>query len=136
MPDLSISAAEVALISGREITAVVGEAVTKGQALAFDGSAYYLADNNSGTAARKTISGIALQTATLANTPIRIQKSGVIYLGALLTVSGVYVVSATAGGIAPYSDLATGNEILIVGVGGPKQYTMSLFFRDTGVSYP
>jgi hypothetical protein len=45
-----------------------------------------------------------------------VQTAGNINLGATLTVGQIYVLSATAGGIAPVADLATGHYPSILGV--------------------
>lgn len=116
--------------------------IAKGQALAYDSSVskYYLADNDSATAARKTISGVSLTAASAAGLPIKVQKSGVIYISALVSVGGVYVVSSTAGGIMPYADLNTGDDIALVGVGGnsvdpaSSQYSLTLVLKDSNIA--
>lgn len=143
MADLSPVSAAVHLLSGRAREGASGEAINAGQALAYDESdgKWYLADNNSATSARKAIHGISLTTVASAGRPIKIQTQGTIYLGCVVTVGGIYVVSATAGAICPEADLAVGNDVLIIGPGGNpagelRQYSITLFCKDTGVAHP
>ena len=145
MSDISVTAGDVHLISGRQLYVASGEAITAGQALARDpdDGLYYLADNDSATADRKGITAIALEAATTANRPIRVQVSGVIYIGGTISVGGIYCVSSTAGGICPYADLNAGDDVIIVGVGGSpnappheQQYKMTLVMRDSAIAKP
>ena len=73
-----------------------------------------VADNDVDAATAAAI-GIALHGAA-AGQPLAVQRSGVINLGATLVVGETYVVSATAGAIAPIGDLTTGKFVTILGV--------------------
>lgn len=59
--------------------------------------------------------GIAVDSAPGAGQYFTILQSGEINLGATVTAGVVYVVSANAGKIAPYTDLASGNWVTILG---------------------
>ena len=120
MADLTITASQVKAGAGAvEGTGVAGTAVTAGQPVyedATDGR-IKLADSNLSLAAAKA-RGVALHGA-LANQPIRYQKGGkvIVGAGAAPAKGTIYVASATAGGIAPAADLASGSYATILGVG-------------------
>lgn len=87
-------------IAGETITA--GQAVYKDQA---DNNKLKLADANLSLAASRAI-GVALHAATL-DQPLEYAVSGDVTYGSGLTAGVVYVVSATAGAVAPSADLDT-----------------------------
>lgn len=120
MADLTITAANVALAgntTGAGPTVVqYGEAVTQGEPLYLDTSdgKYYLADAD--------LSATASEATKLAMTPGGADDFGIVAgagmevdLGATLVVGETYVVSATAGGIAPIGDLTSGDYTCIIG---------------------
>lgn len=120
MADLTITPANVALAgstTGAGPTVVqYGEAVTQGEPLYINSSdgKYYLADADA--------SATAAEATKLAMTPGGADDYGIVAgaemevdLGATLTVGTTYVVSATAGGIAPIADLTTGDYTCIIG---------------------
>lgn len=117
MADLSITAANVGVTSNAVVELVqVGETVTQGQPAykkALDGL-YYKADANASSATAAAV-GVFLTPAST-NGYAMIAKSGSILAGATLTVGETYVVSATAGGIAPLADVTTGWYVTILGV--------------------
>lgn len=117
MADLSITAGSVAVgdINTRVVTVLAGEAVTQGQPVYLNSSdgKYYKCDANA--AGKQNANGIALTPAST-DGYFQMVVSGAMNLGATLTVGQVYVVSATAGGIAPYGDLTTGHTVTILGV--------------------
>jgi len=47
---------------------------------------------------------------------LTVAQYGNLTISAVMTVGEVYVVSATAGGIAPVGDLVTGNYVTVLGV--------------------
>ncbi len=120
MADLAITASQVKAGAGAvEGTGVAGATVTAGQSVyedATDGR-IKLADANLSLAAAKA-KGVALHGA-LANQPIRYQKGGKAIVGAAAAPAKgtIYVVSGTAGGIAPAADLVSGWHATILGVG-------------------
>lgn len=117
MADLSITAANVGVTSNTVFELVqVGESVTQGQPAykkALDGL-YYKADANASSATAAAL-GVFLSPAST-NGYALIAKSGSILAGATLVVGETYVVSATAGGIAPLADVTTGWYVTILGV--------------------
>lgn len=118
MADLVITATDVVKGSGANIErGIAGGTITAGQPVykdSADSDKIKAADANA-SSATATVVGIALHGAT-ANQPIAYQTGGNITLGAVLTLAKVYVLSATAGGIAPVADLASGWRTSILGV--------------------
>lgn len=119
MADLSITAANVVKGTGAvpDASKVAGETVTAGQTV------YLKASDNrwwksqaDATSTEAAASGIALNGAS-AGQPLVVQTAGEITIGATVAVGGVYVVSATAGGIAPVADLASTNYLTVIGYG-------------------
>lgn len=116
MADISITAANVVYSSGTKLTGTAGAAITAGQLVYLEAASqtYKLAQGNA--AATNNPAGIALNNCS-ANQPIIVQSTGTLNIGATLTVGQTYVMSAAnPGGIAPVSDLTTGNYVAVVGV--------------------
>jgi hypothetical protein len=107
MADLTVTAASVLLTSGSVESGTAGAAITAGQALYKDSTDSYslkLAQAD-GTAAEADAVGIALHAAGDGQ-PIAYARTGaVINIGATTAKTTTYVVSATAGGVAPQADL-------------------------------
>lgn len=119
MADLTITAANVIPSSGArrsEYFIDTGVTVTAGQAVYVDTTSGKLKLADADAAA----SALALGIAELGGSPG--QKIPVVYeddaftAGATLVVGETYVVSTTAGGIAPLSDLAAGDFTTILGI--------------------
>lgn len=124
MVDLAITASQVLPgpdSSSNFVQGIAGAAITAGQTLYYDAPSmsYKLADANDSNVNTSVVAGIALHAAGVGQ-PIRMQTSGPITIGAgaAPAVGSVYVLSATAGAIAPVADLATGHRTTILGVGG------------------
>ena len=119
MSNLSITAANVVAGSDATITRIykAGESITAGQAVyrASDTGKWMLADSNSATAEAKTAQGIALHAASN-NQPLAVQTEGDITIGATLTAGSPYYLSDTAGGIQPAADLASGENVCLLGL--------------------
>ena len=119
MTDLSITVANVVAGSDAVINrgGQAGEAITQGQTVYLDASTkkYLKADCNSAIAAARQAGGIALNGASL-NQPLAVLKSGPITIGATLVAGNPYYLSSTAGGIKPAADLATGDDICLLGL--------------------
>jgi len=117
MADLTITAANVLLSSGRTDTGTAGATITAGQAIyidASDSNKLKLAQSD-GTAAEADAVGIALHAA-LAGQPLRYAVDGTtINIGATTAKNTTYVVSTTAGGVAPAADLTSGHRIVSLG---------------------
>lgn len=121
MPDLSITTSEIVPTSDRTKIShgKCGEAITAGEPIYLKSSdgKYWKADCD--TAAEAASKGVAIASTLAAEQEIVFQTGGTITLGSSATVlqGTIYVVSGTAGGIAPESDMATGDYMTILGVG-------------------
>lgn len=113
MADLSITAADVALVDGVTRHGTAGATIAAGDAVRVTGGEVLLASDASAAAAACT--GVALNAASDGQ-PVAYQESGTIDMGATVAVGKVYVLS-TDGGIAPVDDIATGEYITVIGVG-------------------
>lgn len=117
MADLTITAANVQPYSGASISQVTyGATITQGQVVYLnsgDGE-YYLADCDN-TSATATAKGIAITPGGDGQIGL-IVTAGDLDVGATLTVGEIYVLSGTAGGIAPEADLASLDYVTILGV--------------------
>ena len=118
MADISITAANVGLTDDSGVAyrrVQYGETVTQGKSLylkAADGK-YWLADADA--LATAACVGIAITPGAADEYGIMVEE-GPLDLGATLTVGATYVVSTTAGGIAPIADLGSGDFTTILGV--------------------
>ena len=120
MANLTITATQILAAStgvdSRTLPAAV--AITAGQTVYENASGQWdLADANA-SATTAACKGIALNGAA-AGQPVKAHTGGDITLGAgaAPVVGTIYVLSATAGAIAPAADLATGHYVVILGVG-------------------
>jgi len=118
MTDLSITATSVNWVSGnREIRGIAGATITPGQAVYLDTTTntYKLTDGDTDTESQ--CAGIALDNA-VSGRPFLIAPPGAfIQIGATPTAGTIYVCSLTAGGIAPWADLGTGDYVMVLFVG-------------------
>lgn len=121
MADLSITPANVE--AGTTPTPNIGEAIASeaidaGEVVYLDPTANNqaaLADADTSATARAK--GVAI-TSSAAGQPVKYVRSGELILGTGVTTEGVvYVVSTTAGGIAPIGDLGSGDFVTVLGVG-------------------
>lgn len=120
MADLVITAASVAAGAGstRE-NGTAGASITAGQVVykdASDSNKFKLADNDSATAAVRSVYGIALHAAA-SGQPLTVLTQGPITIGATTAVGEVYCLSSTAGGICPHADIGAGDYNTIIGIG-------------------
>lgn len=119
MADISITASAVAAsatATTRDVTA--GAEVTRGQAVIYDtaSSKWVLADADAEATATGNNIGIALNEAGDGQ-PLRVvtrDRAGLTLSG--MTIGEVYCISTTAGGIAPESDLLSGDFPCVLGV--------------------
>ena len=118
MADLTITAANVAPDAGYTFRDVIaGATITAGQPVyldATDSNKAKLADNDASASTAYAI-GVALHAA-LNTQPLRVITGGTYTHGGSSTTALIYVVSATAGGIAPAADLASGKYTTVLGV--------------------
>lgn len=127
MADVTVVVASVERIDGSTNDGIAGTTITAGQAVYLDPlTSKYLLAQSDGTVvapvggvaglAEANVAGIALHAA-LANQPLRVLIEGAVALGTTpVVLGGVYVLSATAGGIAPVADIASTNYVTILGV--------------------
>ena len=118
MADLTVTAADVLKGSNAQTKSVTaGASVSQGEPVYQDTD-----DNNErkpaaagDTQIKANCEGIALNAAEDGQ-PLTILTSGDLDPGATLTVGETYVVSTTAGGIAPFGDLSSTNYVTVLGV--------------------
>jgi len=138
MSDLSITAASVQPSAGAVLTATAAVAISAGQAIYLDSTTTpanqaKLAIAN-GTQAQAACVGIAVGNAA-AGQPVNYQNSGSVTIGGTVVKTTVYVVSAaTAGDIAPISDLSSGNYLTILGYADTTS-SIAMTLKATGVTH-
>jgi hypothetical protein len=118
MVDISITAANVLPgTNARRVTGTAGATITQGKAVYLDttDNKYKLADANA-SAATAAAAGIAL-TSGADGQPIDVQYGGRITIGGTAVAGTTYIVSGTAGGVAPDADGASGWYKTVLGVG-------------------
>lgn len=111
MADISITASAVVPSSSATIASgKAGEAINAGQLVykdATDSNKIKLADANS--AAKVGVIGMAINSAGAAGQYVTyVTKDPELTIGGTRTVGAIYILSATAGGVAPVADLTTG----------------------------
>jgi hypothetical protein len=118
MADLTITPASV--IAGENATIKNGRAgatVAAGKAgyLDVDTGTWKLSDSNSATAAVRAVDGVFLNGAS-AGQPVAVQTRGDLTLGSVLTPGVAYYLSDTPGGICPFTDVGTGEYVVLLGL--------------------
>lgn len=135
MADISITAANVKLVSGPTRQLPAGAAITAGQ-IVYDETATgkaKLADNDDATAEVRAAAGMALHAAS-ADQPLTLAKNGAIVdVGAVLTAGTDYYLSGTPGGICPRADVTTGDDPVRIGWAKTTSQLV-LDFADMGVT--
>ena len=135
--DLSVTAGSVVPASDATMeNGTAGATITTGQVVYLDSSTntFKLADADSATSAVRTPYGIALNGAS-SSQPVRVLKAGGLNPGATVVVGKVYVLSTTAGGIAPVTDLATGTYVSVLGIGTTTS-NIQVVVQVSGVAVP
>lgn len=118
MADVTVTAAEVLPDSGTvTVSGTLGGTVTAGMAVYLDSTTttWKAADANA-SAATAAAKGIAL-TGGVSGQSVIVCTGGTLDPGFTVDVAKIYVVSATAGGIAPAADIVTGWRTTILGIG-------------------
>lgn len=135
MADVTVTAANVQKASDTLIDyGILGATVTAGQTVYKDANGVYqLADANA-SATTAAVTGIALNGGA-SGQPVAVAIGGTLNPGFTVTVGAVYVLSATAGGIAPVADLASGWRTGILGVGLTAS-SLGLILYRSGVAVP
>lgn len=135
MADLSITAANVLFTSGTKTTGVAGAAVTAGQALYLDTTTNTLKlAQCDGTAAEVAAVGIALHAAGSGQPLTYAGQGSVINIGGTTAKTTAYMVSATAGGVAPQADLDSGKRICYLGYATATDGTFVVNIKNAGAS--
>ncbi len=134
MADLTITAASVVKGANAVLEAgTSGATITAGQVVYRDSSyKYQLCDADSATADAKKIRGVALNGASDGQ-PLTILKDGEVTIGATLVAGTTYVLSDTAGGIAPQADLGSGDDVSILG-SAKSTSIISVKINNTGAT--
>lgn len=141
MADLTITAANVALVSGgRDDGALAGEAFTAGMAVYKSSTTgkwmKAQADGTAEEAGSAVAFGIALNTGVL-NQPTSVQISGIITMGATVVVGKIYLISAAAGGICPVDDISTStHRVSVIGIGATSARIDMAMKNYTGYAIP
>lgn len=145
MADLSVTAANVATVSGGVCKDfVAGEAIAAGQCVYLKSSnnkwmlaqADGTAEEVGGTPAAPTRFGIAVSTGVL-NQFMAVQETGIITMGATVTVGKIYVVSAAAGGVAPVADITVStHKLTVLGIGASASTIDMAMKSATGYAIP
>jgi hypothetical protein len=136
MADLTVTAASVLFTSGSKIASYnAGAAVTAGQAVYLDSvtSTLKLAQAD-GTAAEADAVGIALHAAGTGQPLSYAGPGSVINIGATTAKTTTYVVSATAGGVAPQADLTSGHRIVRLGHATATDGSFIVDIRNVGAT--
>ncbi|KFL31478.1 hypothetical protein JP75_08020 [Devosia riboflavina] len=135
MADISISAANVKLVSGPTKSLIAAAVLTAGQAC-YQASVTKkagLADNDSATAEIRSIGGLALNGAA-ADQPVVLALNGaVVNVGAVLTAGTDYYLSGTPGAICPRADVTTGDDPIRIGIALTTS-NLQLDFADPNVT--
>lgn len=118
MTDISVTAANVKWVSGTRPRVVkAGATITAGQAVYLNTTTleHELADAD--TDAASEVAGVSLTDGVDGRDMLIAPAGATIAWGATLTAGTIYVLSATAGGVAPEADLATGDYVVVLAVG-------------------
>jgi|GEM_PF-2483714 len=119
--DLSITAANVTPSANAVIReGIAGAAITAGKLLYRDPSASFtlkLADANDAGVNVRTVCGIAINSASVGTPCKYVISDPALVIGATVANGTVYILSATAGGVAPLTDLTTGWYLYVIGCG-------------------
>lgn len=121
MADLTITTTQVVSDSGIVERVEAGATITAGQGVYRMANGTWGLAQCDGTAIESgsgTAIGIALTGGT-SGQDILVQRNGVLTLGAGAAPAAgeIYLVSATAGGIAPEADIGAGKYVTVLGVG-------------------
>lgn len=131
--DLSITSTSVVpSINAIPRTAMAGVAISAGKLVykSATDNKLYLSDCDSATAAVRDLVGIAVVSAAAGTNCLYITEDPNLTIGATVTNGTIYILSATAGGIAPFADGTTAWWITPVAVGTS---TTTVSFRAKGL---
>lgn len=128
MADITITAANVAHVSGTTTTGTAGATITAGMPVYKDSTdSNELKGCDADAEASAAVVGIALHAASDGQPLTYANPGSVVNMGATLTAAEIYVCSTTAGGVAPEADISTtGDFVTVLGV---AQTTANLKFN-------
>jgi hypothetical protein len=136
MADLSVTAANVAKISGTVRTVTAGASIAAGDAVYRDTTdANEYKGCRANVLASSKCEGIALDNAENGQ-PLTILTHGTIDIGATVSIGEVYTVSGhvSTGKIAPHSDLGSNEFVTVIGVGiTTARIKMNLLVSDVAL---
>lgn len=134
MADLVVTATDVLYTSGPTETKNAAAAITAGQAVYAASSSTVALAQCDGTAAEVDAVGIALNAAGTGQ-PVTYAKHGAtINIGATTSKATTYMVSATAGGVAPQADLDSGKRICRLGYSNATDGTFIVDIKNVGAT--
>jgi hypothetical protein len=117
MADYSVTAASVVKTANTAISeGIAGGTITAGMAVYIDtADSSKLKACDADVSATSVAAGIALHGAANGQ-PLKYATSGNLTFNTAFTTGDVVCVSTTAGGIAPYADLASGDFVTVLGI--------------------
>jgi len=130
MADLTVTPTSVVRGANAQTeTYDAGETIAAGKTLYLASATkkFMLADSNSATLEARVCTHIALNGGAL-NQPITAIKAGDVTIGATLVAGSPYYLSETPGGIQPAADLASGENVNLLGL---AKSTTVLAFKPT-----
>lgn len=135
MADLTVTATSVVNSTCVQQVVLAGETITHGMALYLKSSdSKYWKAQHDGTAAEADCVAISLTGAAASQSMVIAKPGGLINVGATLTVGEIYMVSATAGGIAPIADIGAADYVSIIGYGSTTAL-MQFLGTTTGLAH-
>lgn len=118
MADISITAASVIPSANAELVRkAAAETITAGQPVYLNSSGLVAKADANASATTAAVYGIAVNGGAINQLITVVKKDPALVIGATIAIGDVLVLSATAGGIAPAADLATGHYATVLGVG-------------------
>lgn len=116
MADLSVTASSVVPQAGATIkSGTAGEAISAGELVYLNTTTNTIDLADANALASAAVVGIAVCSAATGQ-PVSFVSAGPVALGSILTAGAVYVLSSTAGGLAPVADLSSTEYTSIIGV--------------------
>lgn len=118
MAALTITAANVAVVTGTPEACVAGETITQGMPVYKAANGRMYKAQNDGSLIESgygTRVGVSLNSVA-AGQPMDVLFDGTYTVGATLTVGVIYLVGTGAGGIIPAADLVSTNYLTVFGV--------------------
>lgn len=118
MADITVTVANVKWVSGsRPFVGKAGATVTRGQSAYLNTSTLKYELGDADTDAASVFAGIFLTDGYDGADVLIAPPGAVVNWGATLTAGTIYVLSTTAGGVAPWADLAAGDYIVVLAIG-------------------